>query len=82
MLCNVTHIARLRSSLLDKSKDFGVVGFSGTLNLQVFKLLVLNLFRAFVAQQRVFPHSIVIAFDVLKNFCAGIVHTQKAPTFQ
>ena len=22
MLCNVTHIARLRSSLLDKSKDF------------------------------------------------------------
>lgn len=66
----------------DQGSQFtGVVRFSGTLNLQVFIVLVLNLFRAFVAQRRVFSHPIVIAFDVLKNFCAGIVHAQKASAF-
>ena len=64
------------------TKATGVVRFSGTLHLQVFVVFILNLFRAFVAQRRVFSHSIVVALNVLKDFCAGIVHAHKTPAFQ
>ena len=59
--------------------------FSGRDPLVTFLLFLdfdfsLELFRAFVAQGRVPPHPVVIAFDVAEGFASGLAHRLERAT--